>query len=58
MFTITNTNTNEETKVKTQSEVKKALRKIVKDNGGRQALKGVYIYHPKSGTWYAQDITL
>lgn len=57
MFTITNSNQGTEITVKTEGAVKRILKSITKQYG-KAALKGIYIYHPKSGTWYAEDIRL
>jgi hypothetical protein len=58
MFTITNSNTGQTTTCKTEGQVKRILRNIVKNYGGRAALKGIYISHPKSGEWYATHLEL
>lgn len=57
MITIRNTNTGATMTVKTPAKAKEVLRQIVK-SWGRQALKGVYIDHPKGGTFYAEDMEL
>lgn len=58
MITIRNTNTGATMTVKTPAEVKRVLRQIVKQYGGRKALNGIYIDHPKAGTFFAQDMEL
>jgi len=57
MFTIENSNYGTKVTVKTEGAVKRILRKIKKQHG-ESALKGIYIHHPMSGTWYAVDMEL
>lgn len=58
MIKITNSNQDTEITVKTEAAVKRILRKIVKHYGGRKSLKGIYIHHPKAGTFYAENMEL
>lgn len=58
MFTIISETNGTKTTCKNEAHVKRILRIIVKQYGGRTALKGIYIEDPLGKMWYAEDIEL